>query len=115
MEAELDIILKQAEDRPKESDNFSKLKQEFLLFRNSEKRTSNLEDLFMVVSTEKPTSSSSNERTFSVCTNFCTKIRLSLGAKSLMALLFLKYYYIRAKIENKINYLGLKKIEEKRN
>lgn len=86
---------------PKESDNFSKLKQEFLLFRNSGKRTSNLEDLFKAVSTVKPTSTS-NERTFSVCTNFCTKIRSRLADKSLMALVFLKYYYIRAKKINEV-------------
>jgi hypothetical protein len=61
MQEELDLILKQAEDPRKESDDFSKLKQEFLLSRNSGKRTNNLEDLFKAVSTVKPTS---NERTF---------------------------------------------------
>jgi hypothetical protein len=101
MEEELDLVLKQAEAPPKESDYFSKLKQEYLLFRNSGKRTYNLEDLFKAVSTVKPTSTS-NERTFSVCTNLCTKIRSRLADKSLSALVFLKHYYIRAKKVNEV-------------
>jgi hypothetical protein len=101
MEEELDLVLKQAEDLLKKSDNFSKLKQEYLLFINPGKRTYNLENLFKAVSTVKPTSTS-KERTFSVCTNLCTKIRSRLADKSLLALVFLKYYYIRAKKVNEV-------------
>lgn len=96
LEEELDLILKNAAEPPKESKIYSKLKQEFLLFRNTGKRTSNLDDLYNALSSIKPTSTS-NERTFSVSGSFCTKIRSRLADKSLNSLVFLKYFYLKTK------------------
>jgi len=99
MKEELEIILKNAAEPPqppKESTIYSKLKQEFLLFRNTGKRTSNLDDLCSALSSIKPTSTS-NERTFSISANFCTKIRSRLADKSLNSLVFLKYVYLKPK------------------
>jgi len=99
MKEELDLILKNAAEPPKESEIFSKLKQEFLLFRNTGKRTSNLDDLYNSLSSIKPTSTS-NERTFSISCNFCTTVRSRLADKSLNSLVFLKYFYLRIKQRN---------------
>ena len=96
MEEELNLIRKNAEDPPKTFESYGKLNEEFLLFRNAGKRTSNLELLYNAISSVKPTSTS-NERTFSTSANFCTKIRSRLSDASLNALVFLKYYYVKAK------------------
>lgn len=68
------------------------LKSEFMLFKNTGQRTENLQKLYNALLCIKPTSTDV-ERVFSVCTNFCTKIRSRLSDKSLQALVFLKYYY----------------------
>ena len=73
-------------------DSFKWLKSEFTLFRNSGQRTENLQKLYNAILSIKPTSTDA-ERVFSVCTNFCTKLRSRLSDKSLNALVFLKYYY----------------------
>jgi hypothetical protein len=73
-------------------DSFKWLKSEFTLFRNSGQRTENLQKLYNAILSIKPTSTDV-ERVFSVCTNFCTKLRSRLSDKSLNALVFLKYYY----------------------
>ncbi len=57
----------------------------------SEKKSKTIE-VFLQRQSLKPTSTDV-ERVFSVCTNFCTKIRSRLSDKSLQALVFLKYYY----------------------
>ena len=69
-------------------DSFKWLKSEFTLFRNSGQRTENLQKLYNI----KPTSTDV-ERVFSVCTNFCTKLRSRLSDKSLNALVFLMHLY----------------------
>jgi hypothetical protein len=43
MADELSLLLKQAELPPKESNDFSKIKQEFALFQKTGKRTEHLE------------------------------------------------------------------------
>lgn len=74
------------------NDQFKCLKQEFLLFRNTFKRTENLEKIYRALNSIKPTSTDV-ERVFSVSSNFCTKIRSRLSDKSLNSLVFLKYFY----------------------
>lgn len=73
-------------------DKFKWLKAEFTLYKNTGKRTENLEKILDALLTIKPTSTDV-ERVFSVCANFCTKIRSRLSDKSLSALVFLNYYY----------------------
>jgi hypothetical protein len=96
MADELSLLLKQAELPPKESNDFSKIKQEFALFQKTGKRTEHLELIHEPLCTRKPTSTDP-ERTFSVAANFCTKIRSRLSDQSLNSLIFLKYYYLRLK------------------
>ena len=72
--------------------DFKWLKSEFMLFKNTGKRTENLQKLYDALLCIKPTSTDV-ERVFSICTNFCTKIRSRLSDKSLQALVFLKFYY----------------------
>ena len=93
IERELDEILKAALVEPKPKGNFNKLKQEFLLFQNTGKRTTNLQKLYDALLTIKPTSIDA-ERTFSLSSSFCTKIRSRLSDKSLNSLVFLKDYYL---------------------
>lgn len=86
MEEELDNLLKHA-DFPiptSYADNLGTLKREFLLFNNSKRRTQFLDKLYNALLTIKPTSTNA-ERTFSVATNFCTKIRSRLSDQSLNA------------------------------
>ena len=54
-------------------DNFRWLKAEFTLLKNTDQRTENLK-LYDALLTIKATSTDV-ERVFSVCANFCTKIR----------------------------------------
>jgi hypothetical protein len=72
--------------------DFKWIRQEFLLYKNTGKRTDNLEKLFDCMMTIKPTSTDV-ERIFSTCSNFCTKVRSRLSDTSLGALVFLKFYY----------------------
>ena len=72
--------------------DFKWLKSEFMLFKNTGKRKENLQKLYDALLCIKPTSTDV-ERVFSICTNFCTKIRSRLSDKSLQALVFLKFYY----------------------
>jgi hypothetical protein len=51
MEEEVNHILKKAAAPPLESEDFSKLKQEFLLFLNTGRRTSSLEKLYSALCT----------------------------------------------------------------
>lgn len=74
------------------ADEFKWLKQEFILFKNTGKRTDNLQKIFNALLTIKPTSTDV-ERVFSICTHFCTKIRSRLSDVSLNSLVFLKFYY----------------------
>jgi hypothetical protein len=69
MQEKLNLILKNAEAPSLESEDFSKLKQAFLLFLNTGYRTSNLEKLYNALCTVKP-SSTDNEGAFSVSSNF---------------------------------------------
>lgn len=78
------------------SDKFKWIKQEFTLFKNTGKRTENLQKLYEVLLCIKSTSTDV-ERTFSVCSSFCTKIRSRLSDASLNALVFLKSYYNKSK------------------
>lgn len=94
LQEELDFLLSKdnSVESSKANDEFKWIKQEFILFKNTGKRTENLDKLFNCLLAIKPTSTDV-ERVFSVCTNFCTKIRSRLSDVSLNALLFLKYYY----------------------
>jgi hypothetical protein len=88
-------FIAEAEKEPRiKQTNFENLKKEFELFRCNEKRTENLDKLNKSLLTIKP-SSTDAERTFFIASKFCTKIRSRLSDKSLNALVFLKYYYIR--------------------
>jgi hypothetical protein len=77
MADELSLLSKQAELPPEESNDFSKIKQEFALFQKTGKITEHLELIHEALCTIKPTSTDP-ERTFSVAANFCTKIRSRL-------------------------------------
>lgn len=94
LQEELNVLLQKNESPAVAPghDNFKWLKAEFTLFKNTGQRTENLQKLFEAILTIKPTSTDV-ERVFSVCANFCTKIRSRLSDKSLSALVFLKYYY----------------------
>lgn len=94
LQEELNVLLQKNESPAVApgQDNFKWLKAEFTLFKNTGQRTENLQKLFDAILTIKPTSTDV-ERVFSVCANFCTKIRSRLSDKSLSALVFLKYYY----------------------
>jgi len=91
---ELNALLQKEKMAPSKTvpDDFKWLKQEFVLFKNTGKRTENLQKLFDALMTIKPTSTDV-ERVFSICTNFCSKIRSRLSDKSLNALVFLKFQY----------------------
>lgn len=95
LQDELNALLQKSETAlssfPKQ-ENFKWLKSEFALFKNTGKRTKNMQNLLDALLTIKPTSTDV-ERVFSVCASFCTKIRSRLSDKSLAALVFLKYYY----------------------
>ena len=65
MEEELKRILQSAENPIEIEDDFSSLNKEFILFKNTKKRTDNLNKLHDSLSTYKLTSTN-NERTFSV-------------------------------------------------
>lgn len=93
LQDELDMLLKK-EEPPVQfgGSDFKWLKSEFSLFKNTGQRTENLQKLYNAILCIKPTSTDV-ERVFSVCTNFCTKIRSRLSDKSLQTLVFLKYYY----------------------
>jgi len=93
MEKELKDILKNSMIEPDLKNILNKLKQAFTLFRNTGKRTPNLQNLYDVLLTIKPTSIDT-ERAFSISANFCTKIRSRLADKSINALLFLKYFHL---------------------
>jgi hypothetical protein len=91
---ELNLLLqKSSKSKPSSSSvgEFKWIKEEFVLFRNTGKRTENLQKLFEAMLSIKPTSTDV-ERVFSVSSGFCTKIRSQLSDKSLNALVFLKYY-----------------------
>ena len=70
--------------------------QEFNLFEQSagKERSKYVNRLFKSLSGIPPTSVES-ERSFSATGLFCTKIRSSLGDKTLDALLFLRQYFLR--------------------
>lgn len=76
-------------------DRFKWLKQEFILYKNTGKRTENLQKIYNALLSIKPTSTDV-ERVFSTCTTFCSKLRSRLSDKSLNALVFLKFYYNKA-------------------
>ena len=60
--------------------------------KNTGNRSENLQKLYDALLCIKPTSTDV-ERIFSICNNFCTKIRSRLADASLNALVFLKFYY----------------------
>ena len=72
--------------------DFKWLKSEFTLYKNTGQRTENLQKLYNALLSIKPTSTDV-ERAFSICTNFCTKIRSRLSDDALKALVILKFYY----------------------
>ena len=76
LQEELNVLLKKNESPIVSSrqDNFRWLKAKFTLFKNTGQRTENLQKLYDALLTIKPTSTDV-ERVFSVCANFCTKIR----------------------------------------
>ena len=82
---------------PKSTDQFKWLKQEFLLYQNTGKRTKNLEKIYNVILSKKHTSTD-GERVFSTCTSFCTKIRSRLFDESLKSFVFLKFFYNKNKL-----------------
>jgi hypothetical protein len=77
-------------------DTFTELQKEFKLFDATGTRTPKLEKLLQALLTIQPTSTCS-ERVFSVAGGFSTKIRNRLAYVMLNALVFLKYYFIKAK------------------
>ena len=77
---------------PKSNDQFKWLKQEFLLYRNTGKRTQHLEKIYNAIFSVKSTSTDI-ERVFSTCTSFCTKTRSRLSDESFKSLVFLKFFY----------------------
>lgn len=94
LQEELDFLLSKENllQTNKVNSEFKWIKQEFMLFKNTGKRTENLEKLLNCLLSIKPTSTDV-ERVFSVCTNICTKIRSRLSDKSLNSIIFLKFYY----------------------
>lgn len=100
LQDELNLLLKSSESSQisQNMDVCKVLKQEFLLYRNTGKRSENLEKLFNALLTIKPTSTDV-ERVFSIATNFCTKIRSRLSDNSLNALIFLKFFYRKTSLK----------------
>lgn len=92
LQDELNMLLQKEESTILIGSDFKWLKSESTLFKNTGQRTENLQKLYNAIQSIKPTSTDV-ERVFSVCTNFCTKIRSRLSDKSLKALVFLKFYY----------------------
>lgn len=78
-----------------EIEEFKVLKSEFVLYKNTNQRTSNLQKLYDALLTIKPTSTDV-ERVFSSATFYCTKIRSNLADVSLNALVFLKFWKQRS-------------------
>ena len=89
---ELNLLLRKEHTTTTTGSDFKWLKSEFTLYKNTGQRTENLQKLFNALLSIKPTLTDV-ERVFSVCTNFCTKIRSRLSDESLKALVFLKFYY----------------------
>jgi hypothetical protein len=95
MAKQLENILQSAKKSPQQSRNdFQCISKEFDLFKLTGKKTKSLQQLNDVLCTIKPTSTDA-ERSFSVAGCFCSKLRSRLSDKSLNALVFLKYYYLR--------------------
>jgi len=92
LQDELNMLLQKEESTILIGSDFKWLKSESTLFKNTGQRTENLQKLYNAIQSIKPTSNDV-ERVFSVCTNFCTKIRSRLSDKSLKTLVFLKFYY----------------------
>lgn len=94
LQEELDMLLSKdgLEKNHKTTSEARVIKQEFVLFSNTGKRPENLENLLNCLMAIRPTSTDV-ERVFSVCNNYCTKIRTRLSDKSLNSLVFLKFLY----------------------
>jgi len=95
LEAELDAAINYVtcENIQKSSLN---IKDDFIIFKKTGQRPEKLEKLFEALTTIKP-SSTEAERTFSVSSHFCGKLRTRLSDYSLNCLVFLKYLYINEK------------------
>ena len=76
MEEELEKVKQNSRESQIRENQFhiKNIKQEFTIFRNTGKRTENLEKLLDIICSIKPTYTDS-ERVFSISANFCTKIR----------------------------------------
>ncbi|KAL3859295.1 hypothetical protein ACJMK2_009520, partial [Sinanodonta woodiana] len=88
------------DDEEKQSETLSNDAEErtieFVLFKNTGKRTDHLLKLNDALLSIKPTSTDM-EHVFSVNASFCTKIRSRLSDKSLNALVFLNFFISRRK------------------
>jgi len=79
----------------------SSVQKEFLFFEVSGEKSHNLTLLFDALQTAKPTSTD-NERTFSIASRVCTKIRTRLSDENLHIIVFLKYFFLKQNV-NKNN------------
>ncbi|KAG5673183.1 hypothetical protein PVAND_003250 [Polypedilum vanderplanki] len=74
---ELNLLLYKDQTSTTIGSDFKWLKSEFTLYKNTGQRTENLQKIYNALLSIKPTSTDV-ERVFSICTNFCTKIRSRL-------------------------------------
>ena len=95
---EMQQVIYSLKVKPKiRKDSIMVLQKEFNLYEVTGTRTKNLDLLFNALCTTQPTSTAS-ERVFSIAGIFSTKLRSRLQFKTLNALIFLKYYFLK---ENK--------------
>lgn len=81
------------EENKKDSVAKPSFQKELTLFEATGVRTENVKLLFDALKTIQATSCDS-ERTFSVCTRVCTKVRSRLSDKNLNIIIFLKHYLL---------------------
>ena len=95
LEAELDAAINYVSSENIKKFNLN-IKDDFAIFKKMGQRPEKLQKLFEALTTIKP-SSTEAERTFSVSSHFCGKLRTRLSDYSLNCLVFLKYFYINEK------------------
>lgn len=92
LEAELDAAINNVCSENIDISNLN-IKEDFIIFKKTGQRPEKLQKLFEALMTIKP-ASTEPERTFSVSSHFCGKLRTRLSDYSLNSLVFLKYFYI---------------------
>lgn len=96
LKAQFQKAISTAMDSSKAKGKTPSLQQQFSFFEVSGEKSKTLSLLFEALQSAKPTSTD-NERTFSVASRVCTKIRTRLSDENLHIIVFLKYFFLKQK------------------